>query len=136
MIITDELKSKIADLAKKRGLSLVVLFGSQATGYTHKMSDIDIGYISEKDIDYGESYDITIELCQLFKHRNVEFVNINNISPAHKKQISDTGIMLFEKDSMIFDLYKIYATREYLDTKPLRHHRDVYIRNFLEKYAK
>src|SRR3989338_9453159 len=96
MIITDELKSKIADLAKKRGLSLVVLFGSQATGYTHKMSDIDIGYISEKDIDYGESYDITIELSKIFKNRNVEFVNMQSLYPAFMKQIADKGMLLYE----------------------------------------
>ncbi len=136
MVITEEYKSKIRELANKYNLSLVVLFGSQATGYTHKMSDIDVGYISEEPVDYKKSYDITIELSQIFKNRSVELVNINNISPAHKKQISDTGLVLFEKNSVIYDAYKMHALREYIDTRPLRLYRDVYISNFLEKYAK
>lgn len=135
MIITEELKSKIADLARKHKLSLVVLFGSQATGKTHKFSDIDIGYLAKERINYEELYNITIELCKIFKNKNVEFVNINNISPAHKKQISDNGILLFEKDSIIFDLYKVNALREYIDTKSLRRYQEMYISNFLEKYA-
>ena len=125
----------MAELAKKHNLSLVVLFGSQATGHTHKMSDIDVGYISGQEIDYGKSYEITIELCQIFKNRDVELVNIDNVSPSHKKQISDTGIVLFEENSMVYDLYKMYALREYIDTKPLRLYRKAYINNFLEKYA-
>ena len=135
MVITEELKSKIGELAKKYKLSLVVLFGSQATGYTHAKSDVDIGYISERYFDYAESYAINLELYKIFKTYDVELVNINNVSPAHKKQISDTGIILFEENPMIFDLYKVYAFREYIDTKPLRNYKNVYISNFLNENA-
>ncbi len=135
MIITNEFRSQIAELAKKHKLSLVVLFGSQATGLTHKMSDIDIGYVSGVNIDYSQNYVISIELAQIFKHKDVEFTNIYNISPSMKKQIADEGISLYAENPTIFDYFKIHALREYLDTKPLRTYRDFLIKNFIKTHA-
>jgi predicted nucleotidyltransferase len=135
MTITDEMRDKVAELARKHGLFLVVLFGSQATGYTHKHSDIDIGYVSNRDIDYKENYNVSLELARVFNHKDVEFTNIYKVSPSMKKQISQTGIPLYEKDSAVFDYFKIHALREYLDTKPLRIYRDSLVNDFIKTHA-
>jgi predicted nucleotidyltransferase len=135
MIDVNSVKPKIQKLAEKYGLSLVLLFGSQATGYMHKHSDIDIGYVSSRNIDYRENYDITLELMQIFRHKDVELVNIYNISPSMKKQIADTGIVLYEESPVIFDYFKMHAIREYIDTKPLRTYRDLLLKDFIKTYA-
>lgn len=135
MEINQELKSKIAKLAKEYNLSLIVLFGSQATGYVHKHSDVDIGYISNENIDFNKNYDISMKLAQIFRHKDIEFTNIYNISPSMKKQIADTGIPLYMEDHIIFDYFKIHALREYLDTKPLRMYRDSLVRDFIKTHA-
>jgi predicted nucleotidyltransferase len=135
MINIDAVKPKIKSLAEKYGLSLVLLFGSQATGHTHKNSDIDIGYVCRRYIDYAENYAICLELMRIFKHKDIEFTNIYNVSPAMKKQIADTGISLYGKNAVIFDYFKIHAFREYMDTKPLRIYRDLLVKDFIKTYA-
>lgn len=128
-------KNKIAEISKKHNLDLVVLFGSQATGQTHKKSDVDVGYLSRRDIDYREAYDVTVELARIFKNPDVEFVNMRNISPELKKQVADQGVVLFEENSNMFDMFSMYANRLYMETKPLRVYRESYIKNFLKSYA-
>lgn len=127
-------KREITEVAKRHGLALVVLFGSQATGHTHKKSDVDIGYIADRDIDYRENYNISLELARIFKNPDVELVNLKNVSPEFKKQVAGTGIVLYD-DASRFDSFSIYAHRIYMETKPLRAYRDFYIKNFLKNYA-
>ncbi len=133
--MTDTDKKRIAEIAKKHGLALVVLFGSQATGHTHKKSDVDIGFISDRAIDYRENYEVSTELARIFKNQDVELVNLGNVSPELKKQVADQGIVLYEADSMIFDLFKVHAFRVYIDTKPLRFYRDARLKDFIQKYV-
>ena len=135
MIITDEIRQKVRQLAEKHNLSLVVLFGSQATGRTHAKSDVDIGYASRREIDYQANYQISLELARLFKNPDVEVVNIDNLAPVFKKQVADTGILLFQDKEHLFGFYKIQAIRDYMDTKPLRLYRDARLKRFIQKYA-
>lgn len=134
-MVNEEMKIRIAKIARQRGLALVLLFGSQATGHVHKHSDVDIGYVSARAIDYKENYAISMELAQIFKHKDIEFINIYNVSPSIKKQIAETGIPLYEKDPTIFDYFKIHAFRQYIDTKPLRIYRDLLVKDFIKTYA-
>ncbi|MEK7621807.1 MAG: nucleotidyltransferase domain-containing protein [Patescibacteria group bacterium] len=129
-------KGKIAEIAKHHGLELVVLFGSQATGHTHKKSDVDIGYIAHRVIDYRENYDISLELARIFKNPDVELVNLNNVSPALKKQVADQGIVLLEAEKGKFDFFSIKANRAYIETKPLRLYQHQFINDFIKEYAR
>ena len=128
-------KKKIADIAQKHSLALVVLFGSQATGYTHKKSDVDIGYLSSRKFDYRESYDITQSLAPLFKNRDIELVCLDNIAPDIQKSVAMHGVVLFEERNGIFELFSLAAHRRYIETKPLRAYRLFFIKHFLRKYA-
>lgn len=135
MIITDELKSKVAELAKRHNLCMVVLFGSQATGHTHKFSDTDMAFMSDRDIDYAELFDIENDFKQTLKIRNIELVNMRKVYPIFMKQISDNGKLLFEETSGKFISYKVHAFKMYVDTAPLRIIRNNFLNRFIEKYA-
>ena len=135
MIINEDIKREIATIAKKYELALVVLFGSQATGHTHPMSDVDVGFIARKEIDYRESYGINRALACAFKNTDIEEVNLRNVSPELKKQVAVEGILLYEENPSVFDLFKIHAFRSYMDTKPLRTYRDLRLKKFLQIYA-
>lgn len=116
-------KNKIENIARKHGLTLVVLFGSQATGLTHKNSDIDVGYLATGVLDYREHYEITEALIQIFRIKDVELVNLENVSPDMNKQVTDEGIVLFESENGIFDKFVMNSQRRYIETKPLREYR-------------
>lgn len=124
-------KEKIVGIAKRHNLTLMVLFGSQATGHTHKKSDVDVGYLADREINYQGNYDISLELAQIFKNPDVELVSLNNISPELKKQVADTGIVLYEDNVSIFDQFKISAFKLYVESKPLREFRATSIKKFI-----
>lgn len=134
--MTEADKRKIYEIAQKHDLALIVLFGSQATGETHGKSDVDIGFRARRDIDYRESYALSLEFARIFKNPDVELVNLYNVSPELKKQVADHGIVLFEETGTVFALFSIYAHRLYMETKPLRVYRENYVRDFLKSYAK
>lgn len=135
MLITEQMKKELAEVARRHGIALFVLFGSQATGYTHKKSDADIGFLAHQEIDYRGRYDLSLALARAFKHPEVELVNLDTVSPTLKKQVADQGILLFEERSTAFDSFCIHANRAYMETKPLRQYREKYLNRFLQKYA-
>ncbi len=75
----DALKPQIKELAERYGLSLVVLFGSQATGATHPKSDVDIAVLSTQTFDRDKRHD---GFWDIFKRDDVEMVNMGTASPT------------------------------------------------------
>ena len=133
--MTEKDKQKIAGITKSHNIALMALFGSYATGHTHKKSDVDLGYASKHEIDFREQSEMSEELARVFKNPDIELVNIYNVAPDFKKQIADTGILLYEAKNSLFELFKIHANRTYIETKPLRVYRDARLKNFIQKYA-
>jgi predicted nucleotidyltransferase len=117
MIDTTVLQPQIADLARKRSLSFVVLFGSQATGSTHPKSDIDIAVISKNNIDKCR---IASDFEDIFKREDVEVVNLANASPTLMHEVVKDGKLLFEDREGEFLKWKLYAIWVWMDTQWLR----------------
>ncbi len=114
-------KSKeISEIAKRYGLDMVVLFGSQATGRTHPKSDVDIGYTAPQTLGFKARFEITNEISSLLQRDDVEFVDLRRISPVMKKIIADEGIALYERIPGMFVLFRMYAFKLYVETKALR----------------
>ena len=114
-----ELKLKIAPLAEKYNLKLVVLFGSKATGRTHKNSDIDIGFLPVSNNDFNSEANLLIDLYQLFRREDVQLVNLGNASPLLQYSALSECVVLFEKDSGIYNDARNYAFKLYVEAKPL-----------------
>ncbi|OHA23268.1 MAG: hypothetical protein A3G52_00680 [Candidatus Taylorbacteria bacterium RIFCSPLOWO2_12_FULL_43_20] len=131
MIITDDIKQRIADLAQKYGLDLVVLFGSQATGRTHPKSDVDIGYLSDQALDYQKEFAIQEDLFRLFRRTDVELVNLSRISPVMKKLVSDEGVVLYEREPGLFARFSMYAFKLFVETKKIRELRYQSLKDFI-----
>ncbi len=121
MIITDEIKNKIARLAEKHTLTLVVLFGSQATGRVHSSSDIDIAVLGNHKID---RLSIGAELEELFERNDLEVVDLSMASPTLMYVIVEDGILLYETQEDYFFDWKMHAIRTWMETSWLRRMRD------------
>lgn len=136
MQITAEIKQKIKTLAEKHGLTLVVLFGSQARGKTHPMSDVDIGVISLRPIDFGDNYNLQLAFSSIFKRPDIEVVNLRNVFPLFLKQVSDRGIVLYEKEGGVFARLRMLAFKRYVEeAKPLLALGNKFVERFLQKHA-
>lgn len=133
----EDIKPKIAEIAEKHGLNLVVLFGSQATGKTHKESDIDIAYAGDKKLTFDEEIQVNSDLVDSFKRDDVQLVNIRKASPLLMKQIVDHAVVLYERERNIFNSIYILAQRMFEDAVTLfdlrRHYLDYKLKEY--KYA-
>lgn len=121
MINIDAIKPHIKTLAEKYGLSLVLLFGSQATGVLHPKSDVDIAVLSKNQIDM---LSLTMDFYDLFNREDVEVVNLGTASPTSMYVVVRDGKLLYENEVGAFLKWKLYGIWVWLDTAWLRRLRD------------
>ena len=90
------LSGGIADIAKKHGLTLVALFGSQASGFTHKESDVDIAYLSDNTLSFEEEAILNADFIPVFQNKSISLVNLKKAPPLLLKQIVSNATVLYE----------------------------------------
>lgn len=122
-----EMHTRIAAMAEKYHLSLVLLFGSRAAGKTHRQSDVDIAYFSQEPLPLAEESKLVIDLMQIFRTNAVDLVSLHNASPLLRYEIARSGKMLYEQEHGLFDLFFIHALRHYEEVKPLFQLRSEYL---------
>jgi predicted nucleotidyltransferase len=120
MKITEIQKNTIANIAQKYGFTLVLLFGSQARGKTHRASDIDIGFLSDTSFGMREIAGIHFEMAQMLKMPNLELVRLAGMSSLFLRQVMDDGIVLYESKPGMFTSFASYVFRRFVEEKPLR----------------
>lgn len=115
--ILNKLKSKLLD---ELNCEAIVLFGSYARGTQNAESDIDLAFLTKKEISKKELFELKQELEDI-ANKDVDLVNLNSdISDGFKYEIIINGKTLHCKDEVEFDLYKIRIMREYLETNENR----------------
>ena len=129
----EKIKPKIARLAEKYSLSLLLLFGSQVTGKTHLRSDVDLAFVSEKQLDLTEIAKMEIDFSQRLRIKNLEMVALNGAHPFLLKQITQKAVVLYEKEDSLFVKFKIYALKRFMEAKRLLDLRELSFNNFLQR---
>lgn len=130
----EAVKPHIAKLAKKYDLTLVVLFGSQATGQTHRESDVDVAYMSEEKLSFDDEALLNTDLTGIFQNDKVSLVNLKTASPLLLKQIVTNAVVLYEKEPHLFVEMFLYALRMYEEAEPLFELRRHYLRHKIREY--
>jgi predicted nucleotidyltransferase len=121
MLNTETAQLKIKSVAEKYGLSLAVLFGSQATGAVHPKSDVDIAVIGVK---ISDKLALGRDLETVFGRHDVELVDLGTATPTMMYAVVRDGKALYEKSSGTFLKWKLYAMWVWRDTAWLRRLRD------------
>jgi predicted nucleotidyltransferase len=113
-------KRKLEKIAQKYSIELFLLFGSQVSKKTHPESDFDIAYLSKKNLSVNEEGKLMIDLAQALKIplEKIELVPLRGASPFLLKEVFTNSSVLYQKDRLIFDRYKIYALRYFDEFKP------------------
>lgn len=137
MDITEKQKKLIEKIAEKYSLRLLLLFGSQADGRTHKHSDFDVAYLSYRDLSLREECSMDVDLFPVCGSKKVDLVNIKTTSPLLKEHIFRNNKILFCSDKSVYNEYSIYAFKSFVEAKPLFALRDQLINNYFakKKYA-
>src|SRR3990167_3629224 len=131
-----EIEPKIEELAGKYHLSLVLLFGSRATGKIHARSDFDIAYLSKKPLDLMDEARLLCDLMPIFRSDKIDLVNLKKAPPLLMKHIFYSHQILFCADKAQYFGYQMYALRRYIEAKPLFDIRSLSVKKFLQIHAR
>lgn len=133
MKITEEQKNKLSKIAGKRGLKLVLLFGSFARGKERKDSDLDIAISGNKNLSFKKIIDISTDLAKIFK-KDIDISVIDTADPLLLEQIAGNSILIFGKPADFSEL-KLYAFKRYNDYLPYFKIEALANKNFVKQYA-
>jgi len=132
MDIKENQKNKIAEICDSFGVEILLLFGSQVFGKTHKESDIDLAFAGSKPFDFERHAAFNTELQSVFNDKKVETVNIFQTNPLLKKNIFDEHLPLYIKNDYLYHSLESYAQKSYLETKLMRENLKKYL---MQKYV-
>ena len=116
MKITQDQKLKIAKIAKKFKLKLIVVFGSFANGRNRDDSDLDIAVLGSREVSFNEQISLTNELSLIF-NKNIDLSVLNRANPLLLFQASKNPILLYG-NRQEFLKFKLYAFNMYNDYAP------------------
>lgn len=125
--VAPEVEKKMLELAGRYGLSLAALFGSVAERRNRKGSDVDVAYMSGARLSLKDELELARELALLFKAPRADLVYLPGASPLFMYMILQNGVVLFEKDPMLFPSLYTYAVSRFHDNMPLYQMRFDYL---------
>ena len=112
-------QEKIQQIADGYNLTLVVLFGSQATGKTHKGSDYDIAYLSVSPLSLSEESRLVVDFMPVFQSEAIDLTSIRGASPLLLHEIVRASNVVFERTPGLFYSLYAHALRSYEEARPL-----------------
>jgi predicted nucleotidyltransferase len=108
---------RLADLAHRHGLRLVVLFGSRATGHVHAQSDVDLAVSADRPLEPARLANLISELEALVPGVPVDVADLRRADPLFLRKIFETGTCLFGEPGA-FDAERLRALHRYEDYRP------------------
>ena len=112
-------------------LQLVVMFGSQASGKTHRESDTDIAVKSFNHLTPSRRLELAHQFEKVYP--NVDVCDLRSASPLLLALVEKEGKLVFEEKALVFEEFKIFARNNYIESRP--YYDDLERRN-IERLAK
>ena len=120
MILSKKQNKILEKLAEKYDLKLILLFGSYASGKTHKNSDFDIAVFFDREkrevLNLDDELGIIAKLTDSFE-KKIDLSVINHANPLLLKQISRNCRLLFG-NVQDFNNFNLFAFHRYNDYAP------------------
>jgi uncharacterized protein len=104
-------------LIRKWDLNLVILYGSQARGSTHRESDFDIAVRSRRALTLRQTLSLATQFDRVVRGE-AEIVDLRAASPILLAAIARDGVLWFQQATSDFAQFRISAINQYLDFKP------------------
>ena len=120
----DILHPQLTHLFRQRPVQLAYLFGSQATGYTHTESDVDVAVLLDAALTADERFTERLAcigaLSHLFGTDNVDVVILNEAPPLLAYEVLRHGVLVYCAADEERVEFQVRTLRAYEDTAPLR----------------
>lgn len=106
-------------LEKLPHLRAIYLFGSFATAYQRRDSDIDLALLGDQLPSGGDLWLLSQELACLI-HRQVDLVDLKQSSTIFRYQVIAEGTRLFTSDPLSSDQFELQTLSRYYHFKEAR----------------
>ncbi len=123
-------QAQLESIAKRHGLRLIVLFGSQVSGRTHPESDVDVAVWARKPLTALRRDRLWMALSDAFQS-DIDLAILNHAEPLLLYQVARKGRPLYEGARWAWEDFKSYAFRYYEDTQKFRDDLARYLRREL-----
>ncbi|MFH1563275.1 MAG: nucleotidyltransferase domain-containing protein [Nitrospirota bacterium] len=120
---------KLQEIAVFHKITLIILFGSNASGKFSKNSDIDLGILFDKPPTNVQEEKILEDFIHLLRTDRLDIVVLNYVSPLLLFQVAIKGKPIYEKEKGNFLRFSITAYKKYWESNKFRRLKEV----FLEK---
>jgi len=128
----------IEEVCREFDLDLVVLFGSRARGYATSRSDSDVAVRRRGGaLPDGRFAELAAAIGEATGLPDVDLVDLRVAPPLLKHCVGSYGRPLFEAEPGLFNLFRVYAWKLWLDDeRTLRRFDERYIREALERLSR
>lgn len=127
---------RLAAIAGKHGIRLLLQFGSTVTGSVHAHSDLDLAVLLEQPPGTLGGYsDLLADLQALAPGQEVDLAILNHADPLFLKQITGHAARLYGSDRTLAQL-KLYAWKRYLDHRRFLDMERAYVARKIEALAR
>ena len=122
----------VHDWCQTRPIRLCVLFGSQATGRTHRASDVDLAVWPSESSDSQTKLGWLVELQDLLD-KDVSLALVSpDLDPVLGMEIVRNGRVIFNTDSNLWAKERARLWHAYNDSLPFRRAARSQLRQFAE----
>lgn len=112
-MLSDAFLQCIVDLLiEKAEAHLIILFGSYGKGQSREESDIDIAYLSDKEIGSYDNFLLAQEMAGLLGP-DVDLLNLNMASTVMKAQVISSGKVVYCADELRRMHFYMRTLKEY-----------------------
>ncbi|MCK4509625.1 MAG: nucleotidyltransferase domain-containing protein, partial [Desulfuromonadales bacterium] len=129
-----DIKRHLIDFfAEQPGVKFAYLFGSEASGATGPLSDLDLAVCLDGRLNlFKEHLRLSEALAKALKSEQFDLVVLNSATLVLKHEVIKNGIVLKEDRSRRI-LFETQVLQEYLDTSYLRNVHYQYMRQQIEE---
>jgi predicted nucleotidyltransferase len=125
-------KNALASLLEARGdILFAYLFGSQASGTTGPLSDVDVAVFTRSPISFDARLLMLADLTMFLKTDAVDLIELRDAPPLLTYEVVSSGQLLFSKDSGAQNRFEQKSFLRYFDTQHLRDVQNQYLRHHL-----
>lgn len=132
MDVSSAQMERLADIAQRYGIDLILAFGSIVAGGVHKSSDLDLAVRFERPPPYDWKMLGTLlcDLQEVFPGPEVDLATLNVADPLFLKQIAESAQLLCGTSTALAE-FKILAYKRYVDHRPFLRLESEYVRRQL-----
>ena len=97
----------------------VYIFGSYANDKTHKESDIDIAFLSEKKF---ERYDIFMKAQEISSkvNKEIDLIDLKESSTVFQNEVIRNGIVILDNNIIERQKFEVLVLKKYMELNELR----------------